>query len=302
MEDMCCERLRDEACVFITADAECVCVLLLQDLLQSCARGGRRRVEDMCYERRRAEACVDESAHHALPVCVYYCCSTYYKAIRVCVYYCRTIKAVCGCVYTAYSNGLHEFVRPVIQSALNAGRGHHEHQPGLVLGCGVCVWPGLACRYCSPQTPPVHAEASDADLHTFPSRSLLTPSRSRALSLCILASAPFLRSVLCRRPRYWRCVLSLSLVRFNRRVQVQGWKWTPRHGTSLASKYAARRLHPPVFTPRWDEERTRTVSLALLCFVCGSRSTWPSYRTCVCVCGWVYACVKCPCAWCVCTG
>jgi hypothetical protein len=43
----------------------CVCVLLLQDLLQSCARGGRRRVEDMCYERRRAEACVDESAHHA---------------------------------------------------------------------------------------------------------------------------------------------------------------------------------------------------------------------------------------------
>jgi hypothetical protein len=42
-----------------------VCVLLLQDLLQSCARGGRRRVEDMCYERRRAEACVDESAHHA---------------------------------------------------------------------------------------------------------------------------------------------------------------------------------------------------------------------------------------------
>jgi hypothetical protein len=37
----------------------CVCVLLLQDLLQSCARGGRRRVEDMCYERRRAEACVD---------------------------------------------------------------------------------------------------------------------------------------------------------------------------------------------------------------------------------------------------
>ncbi len=26
-----------------------VCVLLLQDLLQSCARGGRRRVEDMCY-------------------------------------------------------------------------------------------------------------------------------------------------------------------------------------------------------------------------------------------------------------
>ena len=46
----------------------CVCVLL-QDLLQSCARGGRRRVEDMCYERRRAEACVDESAHHVYAVC-----------------------------------------------------------------------------------------------------------------------------------------------------------------------------------------------------------------------------------------
>ena len=66
---------------------------------------------------------------------------------------------------------------------MNAGRGHHEHQPGLVPGCGVCVWPGLACRYCSPQTPPAHAKASDADLHTFPSRSLLTPSRSCALSL-----------------------------------------------------------------------------------------------------------------------
>jgi len=33
--------------------------LLLQDLLQRCSRGGRRRVEDMDYERRRAEACVD---------------------------------------------------------------------------------------------------------------------------------------------------------------------------------------------------------------------------------------------------
>jgi hypothetical protein len=37
---------------------ECVC-LLLQDLLQSCAREERRIVEDMCYEIRRAEACVD---------------------------------------------------------------------------------------------------------------------------------------------------------------------------------------------------------------------------------------------------
>ena len=39
--------------------------LLLQDLLQSCSRGGGRRVDDMCYDRRRAEACVDESARHA---------------------------------------------------------------------------------------------------------------------------------------------------------------------------------------------------------------------------------------------
>ena len=32
----------------------CVC-LLLQYLIQSCARGGRRIVEDMCYEIGRAE-------------------------------------------------------------------------------------------------------------------------------------------------------------------------------------------------------------------------------------------------------
>jgi hypothetical protein len=37
----------------------CSCCLLLQYLIQSCARGGRRIVEDMCYEIRRAEACVD---------------------------------------------------------------------------------------------------------------------------------------------------------------------------------------------------------------------------------------------------
>jgi len=43
----------------------CVC-LLLQDLLQSCARWGRRIVEDMCYEIRRAEACVDKADHHTL--------------------------------------------------------------------------------------------------------------------------------------------------------------------------------------------------------------------------------------------
>jgi hypothetical protein len=36
-----------------------VLCLLLQYLVQSCPRGGRRIVEDMCYEIRRAEACVD---------------------------------------------------------------------------------------------------------------------------------------------------------------------------------------------------------------------------------------------------
>ena len=53
-----------------SASVSCVC-LLLQDLLQSCSRGGGGIVEDMCYERRRlrAEACVES-------VCVYYC-STY---------------------------------------------------------------------------------------------------------------------------------------------------------------------------------------------------------------------------------
>jgi hypothetical protein len=36
----------------------CVC-LLLQYLIQSCAREGRRIVEVMCYEIQLAEACVD---------------------------------------------------------------------------------------------------------------------------------------------------------------------------------------------------------------------------------------------------
>jgi hypothetical protein len=52
--------------VLLVASVPEVCVLLLQDLLQSCSRGGGRRVEDMCYERRRADACLDFSAHHAL--------------------------------------------------------------------------------------------------------------------------------------------------------------------------------------------------------------------------------------------
>jgi len=41
--------------------------LLLQDLLQSCSRGGGGgRVEDLRYGRPPAEAGVAESAHHAL--------------------------------------------------------------------------------------------------------------------------------------------------------------------------------------------------------------------------------------------
>jgi hypothetical protein len=43
-----------------------VLCLLLQYLIQSCARGGRRIVEDMCYEIRRAEACVDQADNHTL--------------------------------------------------------------------------------------------------------------------------------------------------------------------------------------------------------------------------------------------
>jgi hypothetical protein len=45
-------------CIFDQSVYMCVC-LLLQYLIQSCWRGGRRIVEDMCYEIRRAEACVD---------------------------------------------------------------------------------------------------------------------------------------------------------------------------------------------------------------------------------------------------
>jgi len=52
VEDMCYEPR--PKCVFIKC-----CCLLLQYLIQSFARGGRRIVEDMCYEIRRAEACVD---------------------------------------------------------------------------------------------------------------------------------------------------------------------------------------------------------------------------------------------------
>jgi hypothetical protein len=42
------------------------CGLLLQYLVQSCARGRRRTVEDMCYEVGQTEGCVDLSDHHTL--------------------------------------------------------------------------------------------------------------------------------------------------------------------------------------------------------------------------------------------
>ncbi len=58
-----------DLCSVVRAGPKCESVLLLQDLLQSCARGGRRRVEDMCYERRRAEACVDESFCDFVTLC-----------------------------------------------------------------------------------------------------------------------------------------------------------------------------------------------------------------------------------------
>jgi hypothetical protein len=53
-------KIRSEVvrCLTELAYSLCVC-LLLQYLIQSCARGGRRIVEDMCYEIRRTEACVD---------------------------------------------------------------------------------------------------------------------------------------------------------------------------------------------------------------------------------------------------
>jgi hypothetical protein len=59
------DRKRQVLAVTDKLKQECCC-LLLQYLIQSCARGGRRIVEDMCYEIRRAEACVDLSAHHTL--------------------------------------------------------------------------------------------------------------------------------------------------------------------------------------------------------------------------------------------
>jgi hypothetical protein len=70
MEDMCyewttslvCPSFQVRVCVYYCSTyylrRVCVC-LLLQDLIQSCLRGGGGLLEDTCYERRRAEACVN---------------------------------------------------------------------------------------------------------------------------------------------------------------------------------------------------------------------------------------------------
>ena len=44
----------------------CRCCLLLQDLCESCARGGGVKRRDVCYGMLRAAPCVHESDHHAL--------------------------------------------------------------------------------------------------------------------------------------------------------------------------------------------------------------------------------------------
>jgi len=94
-----------------------VCVLLLQDLLQSCSesRGGRR-VEDMCYDilcgdvtceyvcfiTAGVTVCVyvSDSLSKIDRVCVFMCVTGTVCLLlqdRVCVYYCRTYyKAVRG--------------------------------------------------------------------------------------------------------------------------------------------------------------------------------------------------------------
>jgi hypothetical protein len=63
-----CPRMHEYANAWWLLQLHAICALqtddwrvclLLQYLIQSCARVGRRIVEDMCYEIRRAEACVD---------------------------------------------------------------------------------------------------------------------------------------------------------------------------------------------------------------------------------------------------
>jgi hypothetical protein len=57
---MCYRILRADACGDWPDHYAIVdCCTLLQDLIQSCARGGRGIVEDMCYGIQRAETCVD---------------------------------------------------------------------------------------------------------------------------------------------------------------------------------------------------------------------------------------------------
>jgi hypothetical protein len=80
--------------------SEYVVCLLLEDLLQSCSRGRRKkRVEDMCYERRRM---LDSSDVVSVTKVLSYerrrmLDSSDVVSVTVCVYYCRTYdKAVCG--------------------------------------------------------------------------------------------------------------------------------------------------------------------------------------------------------------
>ena len=47
-------------CSLLCVDSVCCC-LLLEYLIQICARGGRGTVEDKCYEIRRSEACLNQS-------------------------------------------------------------------------------------------------------------------------------------------------------------------------------------------------------------------------------------------------
>jgi hypothetical protein len=73
-----------------------VCVLLLQDLLQSCSRGGRRRKCHNGGEKGNVlivSVLLSITIYFALRsetqggvkvrVCVFYYCRTYYKAVRV---------------------------------------------------------------------------------------------------------------------------------------------------------------------------------------------------------------------------
>ena len=130
-----------------------MCVLLLQDLLQSCARGGRRRVEDMCYERRRAEACVDESAHHAL-------CVLFITAV-MCVFITAT---VCTVTYCLILRGVIPRFRPVFHIIYERDQ-YGTHVPSGMASAGA---------------PPVDSDVSlRADVKGMRARQRVDPGCSR---------------------------------------------------------------------------------------------------------------------------